>query len=83
VQDSARAENFAADAGGTACPGIAFKDIRLRGRGILLTSRLPFDELDTTRRTAGVRIGGFSECSACPPRPLTPAAIRACTTATP
>jgi len=83
VQDCAHAGNFAAEAGGTARPGIAFKDIRSWSGGILLTSRLPFSVLDMTRRTAGVRIGGFLECAARPPRPLTPAAIRACTTATP
>jgi len=79
----ARAEDFAAEPGGTARPGIAFKDIRLWSGGIPLRSRLPLSAIDTTRRAAGVRIGGFFECAACRPRPLTPAAIRARTTATP
>jgi len=43
LQDEARAEDFAAEPGGTARPGIAFKDIRSWSGGILLTSRLPFD----------------------------------------
>ncbi|HKA74287.1 MAG TPA: hypothetical protein VKE26_20950 [Xanthobacteraceae bacterium] len=83
LQDEARAEDFAAEPGGTVRPGIAFKDIRLWSGGIPLRSRLPLSAIDTTRRTAGVRIGGFFECAACRPRPLTPAAIRARTTATP